>query len=129
MPTRTYTELAISEPDGLIFGQAQHPLTCGNELIMGDGVVHPETNFPLPPMEVTGDNMPGKLEQYGQMPPLTENPVWGGADHCRAVQMPRQLSREVRPQERCSDNANGHTHGRASGVAEKGLGSAMERIE
>lgn len=96
-----YTELAISNPDDLIFGTAPHPVKCGNGIIIGDGIVYPEINFTLPQMIINEENwnevinqyseiiknilkrseklkVPGFVVEFEQLPPMSMNPEWGG---------------------------------------------------
>ena len=44
-----FTHLAIEEPDKLLFGHCPLPITTRSGLTIGDGLVLPEINFPLPP--------------------------------------------------------------------------------
>jgi methanol--5-hydroxybenzimidazolylcobamide Co-methyltransferase len=95
-----YRKLAISDPRLLIYGSAQLPVHCGFDLTIGGGVVFPEVNFTLPPIEVTHANWSEVITQYGEMaaailnravslqvpgivfefellPAMTANPEWG----------------------------------------------------
>jgi len=97
---RTYTSLAISSPDQLLFGVSPHPLACGLGLTIGAGVVFPEVNFTLPPMSITGATwadvtahyeemaaqilrraaalaVPGIVLEFELLPAMTEQPEWG----------------------------------------------------
>jgi methanol--5-hydroxybenzimidazolylcobamide Co-methyltransferase len=97
---RTFTKLAISHKDDLLFGRAVHPVRTRSGLVIGAGRVVPEINFTLPTMFVDAQTMPEVREQYRQMiaavlrraveldvgglvveletlPPMTENPDWG----------------------------------------------------
>ncbi len=97
---RRYTELAISNPDDLVFGQCPQPLTTRRGLVIGGGTVYPELNFTLPAMTVEASTMPKVCEHYRQMvtdalaravqleadgvvvefetlPPMTAEPDWG----------------------------------------------------
>ncbi len=56
MGKKVFTKLAYDSPDELIFGQALHPITTKNGLVIGGGVVYPEVNFTLPAMVVTPDD-------------------------------------------------------------------------
>lgn len=97
---KEYNSLAISSPDELIFGRAAVPVTCGNNLIIGSGLVFPEINFTLPIMKIDNRswidvvknydaiitsivnrtvklNLPGLVVEFEQLPPMTMNPDWG----------------------------------------------------
>jgi methanol--5-hydroxybenzimidazolylcobamide Co-methyltransferase len=52
-----FTELAISNPVDLIFGTAPKPVLTRRGLLIGGGMVYPELNFTLPPVEVSMRNM------------------------------------------------------------------------
>ena len=100
MTVKSYSSLAITSSDDLIFGRAPNPVTLKNGLVIGGGVVYPELNFTLPAMEITAATMPEVLRQYTEMidgacrraadlympglvvefellPPLTIVPEWG----------------------------------------------------
>ena len=100
MKQQVFTELAISDLRGLIFGEASKPVECGNGLTIGNGLVYPEINFTLPTMSVTEQTwgevikqyeniisdvlsrsekmrVPGLVVEFEQLPPMTENPQWG----------------------------------------------------
>ena len=53
-----YTSLAINDPLDLIFGVAPHPLTTRSGMVIGGGLVYPELNFTLPPININAANMP-----------------------------------------------------------------------
>ncbi|HEX9005935.1 MAG TPA: methyltransferase MtaB domain-containing protein [Bacteroidota bacterium] len=94
------TNLAIPDPNDLVFGRAPRPVALKNGLMIGGGEVYPELNFTLPPMEITAATMPEVRRQYTEMigdacrravelqaaglvvefellPPLTLHPEWG----------------------------------------------------
>lgn len=48
----TYQKLACQNADQLIFGKAPKPIPCRNGMIIGGGLVYPEINFTLPPMNI-----------------------------------------------------------------------------
>jgi len=100
MADRQYLSLAIDRSEDLIFGRAPHPVTCGHDLTIGGGLVYPEINFTLPPMEINKATMPEVLDQYQKiidgvcrravdlqvpglvvefelLPPMTIEPAWG----------------------------------------------------
>ncbi len=95
-----YRQLAIPRADDLLFGTAPHPLTTRRGLRIGGGLVYPELNFTLPPMDVTAANMPvvarhyreiitdalrraaeleapGVVIEFETVPPMTETPAFG----------------------------------------------------
>jgi methanol--5-hydroxybenzimidazolylcobamide Co-methyltransferase len=97
---RKFESLAIDNLDDFVFGHAPRPVRLPNGLAIGDGRVHPELNFTLPPLEIRADTMPEVKAQYRQMiqcsckrafelqcpalvvefellPPLTIFPEWG----------------------------------------------------
>lgn len=59
--------LAVASADDLLFGNAPHPVKCGNGLLIGAGRVVPEINFTLPPMNITRATWPEVREQYREM--------------------------------------------------------------
>lgn len=100
MAVKSYSRLAVSNSDDLLFGKAPNPVSLGNGLVIGAGEVHPEVNFTLPAMEITEATMPEVRRQYEEMidgvcrraaelrlpalvvefellPPLTLVPEWG----------------------------------------------------
>ena len=99
MPKRFLT-LAISDPDGLRFGLAPKPVSCGLGLQIGGGAVYPELNFTLPTMTIESSTwsdvvkhyreigemivraakrlrLPGLVVEFELLPPMTETPAWG----------------------------------------------------
>ena len=97
---RKYSTLAIPSSDQLLYGICPHPLKCGLGLTIGAGVVFPEVNFTLPPMNMTDETWPEAVAHYEQMaeqilrraaalgtpgivlefellPPMTLKPEWG----------------------------------------------------
>src|SRR5664280_1566612 len=96
----SYTKLAITELDQLVFGQAPRPLVTGRGLKIGGGTVYPELNFTLPPMQINASTMadvrleytdmiesacaravalqvPGLVVEFELLPELTLVPEWG----------------------------------------------------
>ncbi|HEY6952643.1 MAG TPA: methyltransferase MtaB domain-containing protein [Bacteroidota bacterium] len=92
--------LAISDSRQLMFGKCPNPVTCGFDLVIGNGTVFPEINFTLPQMTIeqtTWRNVtdhyreigeaivstarrlriPGIVVEFELLPPMTENPAWG----------------------------------------------------
>jgi methanol--5-hydroxybenzimidazolylcobamide Co-methyltransferase len=97
---KKFGSLAINQTKDLIFGRCKYPVKCGNNLVIGDGMVLPEINFTLPPMSVDhstwptvikhykeiAENLitrakaleiPGLVVEFEQLPPMTQNPEWG----------------------------------------------------
>ena len=62
-----YTRLAIENLDDFVYGRAPRPVRLKNGLTIGDGTVHPELNFTLPPMAIEEGTMPEVREQYRRM--------------------------------------------------------------
>lgn len=94
-----YQDLAITNPDELLFGVAPKPLTTRHGLVLGGGKVYPELNFTLPPMIVKQETMgevrnqyqqiisgaaaraveletPGLVIEFETVPAMTETPQW-----------------------------------------------------
>ena len=63
----TFTSLAISTPEKLIFGSAPRPVTTSHGVQIGSGRVTPELNFTLPPMEVTEATRSEVVGHYRQI--------------------------------------------------------------
>ncbi len=96
----TYRNLAITNPDELLFGKAPNKVKCGNMLEIGGGKVFPEINFTLPTMLINDStwkkviehyteiidsvlnrskklNIAGLVVEFEQLPPMTMKPEWG----------------------------------------------------
>ncbi len=73
-----YTSLSISDPAGLSFGNAPHPVQLPNGTVVGRGSVVPELNFTLPPMEVNATTRAEVIGQYREI-------VTGALERCRAL--------------------------------------------
>ena len=97
---KTFQKLAYQDSDSFIYGQSPHPLACRNGMAIGGGLVYPEINFTLPPMNINDSTFPDVRKQYTQMitgicdravalaapgivveiellPPMTIRPEWG----------------------------------------------------
>ncbi|HHT26396.1 MAG TPA: methanol--corrinoid methyltransferase [Firmicutes bacterium] len=97
---KTFRELAVNNPAALVFGTAPRPVTTRSGLVIGGGLVYPELNFTLPPLNINADTMPTVREEYSSMieaacrravelqvpglvvefellPPMTMIPEWG----------------------------------------------------
>lgn len=95
-----FRQLAIPLADDLLFGTAPKPLVTRHGLRLGGGLVYPELNFTLPPMEVTEVTMPmvarhyreiitdalrraveleapGVVIEFETLPPMTATPAFG----------------------------------------------------
>ncbi len=98
--TRRYSTLAITDPDGLVYGTSPLPLQCGLGLAVGAGTVFPEVNFTLPPITIGDDtwaeikahyeematqilrravslSVPGIVLEFELLPAMTDRPEWG----------------------------------------------------
>lgn len=62
-----YTSLAISNPDHLIFGDAPLKVKTRRGLVFGGGLVYPEINFTLPPMEVSQSTLSEVRKVYEEI--------------------------------------------------------------
>jgi methanol--5-hydroxybenzimidazolylcobamide Co-methyltransferase len=62
-----FTSLAISDPANLIFGNAPKPVHTKRGLIIGGGLVYPELNFTLPPVEVSKSNLDELKRHYAEI--------------------------------------------------------------
>lgn len=97
---KKFSSLAIRNTEELVFGRCKYPVACGNNLVVGDGVVFPEINFTLPTMSIDNSTwsnvlkhyqeiaenlatrakvleVPGLVLEFEQLPPMTQNPQWG----------------------------------------------------
>ena len=97
---KQFDSLAIDNTEELVFGRCPYPVTCGNGLVIGDGLVLPEINFTLPIMSIDNSTwptvlkhykeiaenlvsrarvleVPGLVLEFEQLPPMTQNPEWG----------------------------------------------------
>ncbi len=61
---KTYSSLAITDPDKLIFGAAPKPVTTRRGLVIGGGKVYPEVNFTLPSMAISAETLPAIRAMY-----------------------------------------------------------------
>jgi len=100
LSVRKYDKLAITSRNGLVYGLSPHPLECGLGLTIGGGLVFPEVNFTLPPMNIEEGTwaevvahyeqmaeqilrraaalaVPGLVLEFELLPPMTERPEWG----------------------------------------------------
>lgn len=59
-----FNKLAISTPEGLLFGNALYPVTTKRGLVIGGGSVIPELNFTLPTMIISAQTLPAISEHY-----------------------------------------------------------------
>ncbi|HYO87332.1 MAG TPA: methyltransferase MtaB domain-containing protein [Candidatus Limnocylindrales bacterium] len=63
----SYSRLATSQVDQLVFGRCPRPLTLRSGLTIGGGTVYPELNFTLPVMSIEAGTMSDVRAQYAQM--------------------------------------------------------------
>jgi methanol--5-hydroxybenzimidazolylcobamide Co-methyltransferase len=107
MSKQNYTKTAYDTCDDFIYGHAKNPVTLKNGLSIGGGVLYPEINFTLPPMQIEHDTMPEVIRQYREiaegiceraralqvpgfvaeietLPPMTFNPEWA-IETCKTV--------------------------------------------
>jgi methanol--5-hydroxybenzimidazolylcobamide Co-methyltransferase len=93
-------QTALTELNDFRFGFAPKPVACGRGLVFGAGMVIPEINFTLPPMDINEDTwpevrrqyeemikgvcrraveleVPGLLVEFETLPPMTVRPDWG----------------------------------------------------
>ena len=76
-----FNKLAISTPEGLLFGNAMYPVTTKRGLVIGGGSVIPELNFTLPTMSINTHTMPTVCEHYRSI-------VTDAIDHARRMHAP-----------------------------------------
>jgi methanol--5-hydroxybenzimidazolylcobamide Co-methyltransferase len=62
-----FKHLSISRLDDFVFGRAPRPVTSRRDVVIGNGVVIPEVNFTLPPIDISHETMPEILRQYSEM--------------------------------------------------------------
>ena len=65
--TRTFSTLAVSSAEQLLYGVSPHPRHCGLSMTIGGGLVYPEVNFTLPPMNIDQQTWTEVLAHYEQM--------------------------------------------------------------
>lgn len=107
MARKIYTTTAYESLEDFIYGKSLYPIELKNGMVIGGGIMYPEINFTLPPMQIQKDTMPEVIRNYKEiitgicerarelhvpgfvaeietLPPLTENPEWG-IDVCKLV--------------------------------------------
>jgi methanol--5-hydroxybenzimidazolylcobamide Co-methyltransferase len=62
-----FKELKINKADNLIFGTSPNPVKTPRGLTIGAGIVYPELNFTLPPIEVSKKTQNSIVNQYRQI--------------------------------------------------------------
>lgn len=95
-----FKSLTIPRAEDLLFGHAPKPVTTRSGMCIGGGMVYPELNFTLPPIEVTLATMPvvarnyrdmitdalrraaeleapGVVIEFETVPPMTSTPAFG----------------------------------------------------
>ncbi len=98
--SKSFTKLAYNNLDDFIYGSCPNPVITKNGLSIGGGLIYPEVNFTLPPMNINKDTMPEVLRIYKEvingvlkkahelhapglviefetLPDMTEHPEWG----------------------------------------------------
>ncbi len=98
--SKTFTKLAYTSIDDFIYGSCPNPVVTKNGLSIGGGLIYPEVNFTLPPMNINKDTMPevlriykeiingvlkkahelyapGLVVEFETLPDMTEHPEWG----------------------------------------------------
>ena len=98
--TGRFEKLAISDVGDFTYGISPKPIKLANGMIIGGGIVYPEINFTLPPMDINEKTMEEVKRQYREMidgiltraseltipglvvevellPPTTIHPEWG----------------------------------------------------
>ncbi len=61
---RMWKKLAYDSHEQMMFGKSLHPVKCGFDVAIGDGIVLPEVNYTVPPMEVTPEKESRILQEY-----------------------------------------------------------------
>ena len=62
-----HTSLAISDPHDLIFGKAPHPVSTRSGMSIGGGMVYPELNFTLPPIQIEEATLGSVYRNYEEI--------------------------------------------------------------
>lgn len=98
--SKQFTKLAYTSLDDFIYGSCPNPVITKNGLSIGGGLIYPEVNFTLPPMNINKDTMPevlriykevitgvlkkahelhapGLIIEFETLPDMTEHPEWG----------------------------------------------------
>lgn len=100
MTPKQFTSLAYDSVDDFLYGACPNPVKCRNGMVIGGGIIYPEINFTLPPMEATTETLPkakdiykeiiegvlqkalhlhapGIVVEFETLPQYTEHPEWG----------------------------------------------------
>jgi methanol--5-hydroxybenzimidazolylcobamide Co-methyltransferase len=98
--TRTFSSLAYSAAEPMLYGISPHPVHCGLGITIGGGLVYPEVNFTLPAIDINQQtwvevvahyeqmateilrraaslSAPGIVLEFELLPAMTEHPEWG----------------------------------------------------
>lgn len=59
-----FDKLAYNSLNDFVYGSAPYPVTCKNGMVIGGGIIYPELNITLPPIEVSAGTMPEIKEIY-----------------------------------------------------------------
>jgi methanol---5-hydroxybenzimidazolylcobamide Co-methyltransferase len=62
-----FTSLKINCAEDLIFGHAPYPVKTPRGLVIGGGIVYPELNFTLPPIQICPENMTTIQQHYEEI--------------------------------------------------------------
>jgi methanol---5-hydroxybenzimidazolylcobamide Co-methyltransferase len=62
-----YNQLSIDRAEDLLFGFAPHPVKTPRGLEIGGGIVYPELNFTLPPLQIIEENLETIREHYKEI--------------------------------------------------------------
>ncbi|NLC68861.1 MAG: methanol--corrinoid methyltransferase [Clostridiaceae bacterium] len=99
MAKKIFNETAYNSEKNFTYGFAPKPVRTKNGLVIGGGLIYPEINFTLPPMNINAETMPEILRIYKEiidgvlkrakelyvpglivevevLPPMTFNPEW-----------------------------------------------------
>ncbi|MDF2571351.1 MAG: Methanol-cobalamin methyltransferase subunit, partial [Sporomusa sp.] len=64
---KTFDKLAYNSLNDFVYGSAPNPVTCKNGMVIGGGIIYPELNITLPPIEVSASTMPEIKEIYTEI--------------------------------------------------------------
>jgi methanol---5-hydroxybenzimidazolylcobamide Co-methyltransferase len=62
-----YKQMAIGHAEDLFFGHAPHPVITPRGLKIGGGIVYPELNFTLPPIQIIEENLDNIRQHYQEI--------------------------------------------------------------
>jgi len=96
----SFGALAVRRLEDFVYGRSPFPVTCGNGVEIGTGIVIPEVNFTLQTIDINADTwpairriytetiegickraveleVPALLVEFETLPPMTIHPPWG----------------------------------------------------